>query len=128
MTKNDTSLVLTKKTVRNKAALTQAGSVLKAAGFGYWTISAGNSVDDRKGRENWNIASNIHMNLPFGACAASAILRVLLQNLDTPKEQLAWLVSIVKATLAEVNPELAKEINKRVGIGADEEADPEKMN
>lgn len=130
MTKNDTtSLVLTKKlSETKKAALTQAGSVLKAAGFGYWTISAGNSVDDRKGRESWNIASNIHINLSFGACAASAILRAVLQNLDTPKEQLAWLVSIVKATLAEVNPELAKEINKRVGNGADEEADPEKMN
>lgn len=130
MTKNDNSLVLTKKlSETKKAALVQAGSVLKAAGFDYWTISAGNSVDDRKGRESWNIASNIHINLPFGACAASAILRVVLQNLDTPKDQLAYLVTICRETLEKVNPELAKEINERVDSRADdEEDDPEKMN
>ena len=128
MTKNDASLVLTKKlSETKKAALAQAGSVLKAAGFDYWAISAGNSVDDRKGRALRSIASNIHMDLPFGACAASAILRAVLQNLDTPKEQLAWLVSIVKATLAEVNPELAKEIQDRVKR-KDESDEREKMN
>lgn len=129
MTKNDNGLVLTKKlSETKKAALAQAGSVLKAAGFGYWTICAGNSVDDRKGRALRSIASNIHMDLPFSTCAVSAILQVVLQDLDTPKEQLAYLVDIVKRTLAEVNPELAQEINERVGSRADEEVDPEKMN
>lgn len=37
-------------------------------------------------------------------------------------------MSIVKATLAEVNPDLAKELNERVDSGADEEDDLEKMN
>lgn len=129
MTENDNRLVLTKKlSAAKKAALAQAESVLKAAGFGYWTISAGNSVDDRKGRESWNIASNIRMNLSFGACAAIAILSEALKHLDNPKDQLAYLVSTVKMTLEKVNPELAKEINERVDSGAAEEYDPEKMN
>ena len=130
MTKNDnTSLVLTKKlSEAKKAALAQAESVLKAAGFSYWTISAGNSVDDRKGRESWNIASNIQMNLSFGACAAIAILSEALKHLDNPKDQLAYLVGTVKMTLEKVNPELAQEINNRVNSGADDEDDPEKMN
>lgn len=129
MTKNDTSLVLTKKlSETKKAALAQAESVLKAAGFSCWTISAGNSVDDRKGRKSWNVASNIHINLSFGACAAIALLSEALKHLDNPKDQLAYLVGTVKMTLAKVNPELAKEINERVGNGADEEVDPEKMN
>jgi len=129
MTKNDTSLVLTKKlSATRKAALAQAESVLKAAGFSCWTISAGNSVDDRKGRKSWNVASNIHINLSFGACAAIAILSEALEQLDDPKDQLTYLVTICRETLEKVNPELAKEINERVDSGADEEVDPEKMN
>lgn len=128
MTKNDASLVLTKKlSETKKAALVQAGSVLKAAGFDYWAISAGNSVDDRKGRALRSIASNIHMDLSFSICAVSTTLRVVLQDLDTPKEQLAYLVGIVKATLAEVNPDLAKEIQDRVKR-KDESDEREKMN
>lgn len=130
MTKNDnTSLVLTKKlSATRKAALAQAESVLKAAGFSCWTISAGNSVDDRKGRKSWNVASNIHINLSFGACAAIAILSEALKHLDNPKDQLAYLVGTVKMTLEKVNPELAQEINNQVNSGADDEDDPEKMN
>lgn len=130
MTKNDNGLVL-KRTEKlsetKKAAMAQAGDVLKAAGFDYWTISAGNYVDDRTGREPRSITSNICMDLNFGACAALAILKAALRHLDTPKEQLAYLMTIVKQTLAEVNPSLAKEIEGRVNR-QDQSDELEKMN
>lgn len=130
MTKNDNGLVLkrTKKlSETKKAAMAQAGDVLKAAGFDYWTISAGNYVDDRTGRESRSITSNICMDPNFGACAALAILKAALRHLDTPKEQQAYLVTIVKQTLAEVNPSLAKEIEGRVNR-QDQSDELEKMN
>lgn len=130
MTRNDNGLVLkrTKKlSETKKAAMAQAGDVLKAAGFGYWTISAGNAVVNEKRQESRSITSNICMDLQFGACAATTILQAALRHLDNPEEQLNYLMNIIKTTLVEVNPALAKEIEDNVER-EDEPDEREKMN
>ena len=67
------------------------------------------------------------MDVRFSACAALAILHAALPHLDTPKEQLAYLIKIIKATLAEVNPAPAKEIEDNVKR-KDQADELEKMN
>lgn len=117
MTKNDSYLDLMREkklTPRQKAALDKAKNALKAAGFDNWAITAGNDAEDGDGRKTMSVASDLWMNVRFSACAARSICSKALRHLDTPKEQLAYLVSIIKETLAEVNPALAKEIEDNV--------------
>lgn len=130
MTKNDNYLDLMRKekpTPRQKAALDKAKKALKAAGFAYWAIIARDVVEDGDSRKIMSVASDLRMDVRFSACAALAILKAALRHLDTPKEQLAYLVTIVKQTLAEVNPSLAKEIEGRVNR-QDQSDELEKMN
>lgn len=117
MTKNDNYLDLMrveKLTPRQKAALDKAKKALKAAGFTDWAIIARDVVEDGDGRKIMSVASDLRMDVRFSACAALTIFSKVLPHLDTPKDQLGYLVNIVKKTLAEVNPALAKEIEDRV--------------
>lgn len=130
MTKNDNYLDLMREeklTPRQKAALDKAKNALKAAGFDNWAILAGNDVEDRDGREIMSVSSDLRMDVRFSACAARTIFSNVLPHLKAPKEQLAYLVKIIKKTLAEVNPSLAKEIEDRVNR-QDESEELEKMN
>lgn len=130
MTRNDNYLNLMqeeKLTPRQKAALDKAKNALKAAGFDNWAILAGDGVKDEDGRELMSVSSDLRMDVRFSACTVLAILQATLPHLDTPKDQLAYLVNIVKKTLAEVNPALAKEIEDRVNR-KDQSDELEKMN
>lgn len=130
MTKNNSYLDLIqekKLTLHQKAALDKAKNALKAAGFDNWAILAGSDVEDRDGREIMSVSSDLRMDVRFSACAVRTIFANVLPHLDTPKEQLAYLVNIVKKTLAEVNPALAKEIEDRVNR-QDQSNELEKLN
>ena len=130
MTRNDSYLDLIREeklTPRQKAALDKAKNALKAAGFDNWAILAGNDVGDEDGREIMSVSSDLRMDVRFSACAALAILKAATPHLEAPKEQLAYLTKIIKATLAEVNPALAKEIEDRVKR-KDQADELEKMN
>ncbi|MGP2526450.1 hypothetical protein ACTUHY_00515 [Acidaminococcus sp. LBK-2] len=130
MTKNDNYLDLLreeKPTPRQKAALDKAKNALKAAGFAYWAIIARDVVEDGDSRKIMSVASDLRMDVRFSACAARTIFSEVLPHLEAPKEQLAYLTKIIKATLAEVNPALAKEIEDRVNR-KDQSAELEKMN
>lgn len=130
MTKNDNYLDLMRKekpTPRQKAALDKAKNALKAAGFDNWAILAGNDVEDEDGREIMSVSSDLRMDIRFSACAATTIFSTVLPHLEAPKEQLGYLVNIVKKTLAEVNPALAKEIEDRVNR-QDKSDELEKLN
>ena len=130
MTKNDNYLDLMrveKRTPRQKAALDKAKNALKAAGFDNWAVLAGNDVEDGDGREIMSVSSDLRMDVRFSACAVTTIFSTVLPHLEAPKEQLAYLVTIVKQTLAEVNPALAKEIEDNVER-EDEPDEREKMN
>lgn len=130
MTRNDNYLDLLREeklTPRQKAALDKAKNALKAAGFDSWAILAGNDGEGGDGREIMSVSSDLRMDVRFSACAAIAILSNVLPHLEAPKEQLAYLIKIIKATLAEVNPALAKEIEDRAN--RKEQSDElEKMN
>ena len=130
MTKNDSypDLMQEKKlTLRQKAALDKAKNALKAAGFDNWAILAGSDMEDGDGREIMNVSSDLRMDVRFSACAAITICSNVLPHLEAPKEQLAYLIKILKATLAEVNPGLAKEIEDRANR-QDESDELKKMN
>lgn len=130
MTKNDNCLDLLREeklTPRQKAALDKAKNALKAAGFDNWAILAGNDVEDEDGRELMSVSSDLRMDVRFSACAARTIFSEVLPHLETPKEQLAYLIKIIKATLAEVNPALAKEIEDNVKR-KDDSDELEKLN
>lgn len=130
MTKNDNYLDLMreeKPTPRKKAALDKAKKALKAAGFAYWAIIARDVVEDGDSRKIMSVASDLRMDVRFSACAARTIFSEVLPHLDTPKDQLGYLVNIVKKTLAEVNPALAKEIEDRVNR-QDKSDELEKLN
>lgn len=130
MTKNDNYLDLMRKekpTPRQKAALDKAKKALKAAGFAYWAIIARDVVEDGDSRKIMSVASDLRMDVRFSACAVRTIFSEVLPHLDTPKDQLGYLVNIVKKTLAEVNPALAKEIEDRVNR-QDKSDELEKLN
>lgn len=130
MTKNDNCLDLLREeklTPRQKAALDKAKNALKAAVFDNWAILAGNDVEDEDGRELMSVSSDLRMDVRFSACAARTIFSEVLPHLETPKEQLAYLIKIIKATLAEVNPALAKEIEDNVKR-KDDSDELEKLN
>ena len=130
MTRTDDYLDLMREeklTPRQKAALDKAKNALKAAGFDNWAILAGNDGEGGDGREIMSVSSDLRMDVRFSACAALAILQAALPHLEAPKEQLAYLIKIIKATLAKVNPALAKEIEDRANR-QDESGEREKMN